>query len=286
MLKFNQDFNVYNITLYKQNNFTKEWKKIGDDKPCYLSINNDYLVFKSNGKNILEIPISIDINDNYGNTEKAESNFSFKYRTITYGIEFDTNSKSTFNTFVKEYEQIKNKKNISEYYENGRLKAFHNSKYITKYYNDKNTSIQYEIEFDENIKPMKGTFYSNYAKIIIEDIVWNAGKNKAIPYANIKIYNKDTEYIKNIEDYENYDKLEIYNENYVEQLLTLIFGKDYVATMKHESLSDTEKILYEIEMIKDKQNQIVITLDNIREKQYQIFGCVSNIYNYITNRRR
>ena len=39
-------------------------------------------------------------------------------------------------------------------------------------------------------------------------------------------------------------------------------------------------------IIKDKQNQIVITLDNIREKQYQIFGCVSNIYNYITNRRR
>ena len=273
----------YLINFYEKTSTL--WKFLGERT---LSIYNHkyhpYINIVNDTHKLFNIPISIDLDYQYSDDDCND--MTFNYKGIQYGIRFDQHSHSAFSNFKTTFNKIKDKKFFTKYYDNGRIKItgeYSNGEYngcVTEYHNNEKSSIKFEGEMEDD-QYVEGTFLnkSNTIKLQVLNITANIinGYIKII-YSN-GINTIEDDYL--WQDIEQATFVNLSSSTFVEDICKLVYGNSFIQEHKFKNLSTNEQ-LYKIYSY---LNELNTRLENIEKANSGIFGTVSNIYNYIFNRR-
>jgi len=275
---------TYIINFYEYINTS--WKIIGlKTLSLYNHRYHPYIII-SDSDNILNmrIPISIDMDYQYNNNE--DSDLTFNYKNKMYGIRFDKHSKSSFNNFQKTFNTIKDKKFFTKYYDNGRIKItgeYSNDQYngcITEYHNNNNNSIKFEGEMEDD-EYVEGKFRNIDNNITLEAL--NITNGLINGYIKI-VYKNDIDNIENDylwQDIQGCDNINCDSSSFVDDVCSLVYGDEFIEEHKFKNFSTNNQLFRIYRYIEQINNK----LEQIEQKNTGILGTVTNIYNYIFNRR-
>tara|TARA_B110000208_G_scaffold16130_1_gene19293 strand:- start:5144 stop:5986 length:843 start_codon:yes stop_codon:yes gene_type:complete len=262
------------------------------DDDFILTVDKYNMILKNDSKKFnIPIIVNIDFNENY-NDENMSFDLEFIYNHHHHGIQFDKQSHSSYKIFLEELNKVRSQKYHASYYGSSRIRICGNhtddgyTGDIIEYYDNIDNSIKFEGEMEDN-EYISGNFYDKSQKLVV--ICNNICNNKINGFINLIIKKQKKTIEQNnilFENISNYNELNITEDNFVDRLFRIYFNDEYINELQYINLSMDEKLHKNYLTIQELNKKIIqIQNDNIGTLG-QINNVISNIYNFITNRRR